>query len=182
MHAARAADGDGELRLARRLELMHEKIHEVIQLCQEIPRHRSRCDVLRDFLHAPARMLVFRDVKRIRQETDIDHHIGIDGDAILEAEGKDRDLHLLIRAVRTEPALHVLLEVGRLHRCRINDHIRLCAHAGKDLSLLLDAFLDTHILRERMLAARLHVAAHQRLIGGFQKDHLMRNAALFQLI
>ena len=179
---AGAADGDGHLGLAGGLELPHHEVHEVEEFPEELTRDGRFLDVLGHFLHAAAPVLVFLHVEGIRQEAHVDDHVRVDGDAVLEPEGEDGDLHVFPVAADAEAAREELEHVGDFHARGVDDEVRESADGREHPALFLDAFLQAALPGEGMAAAGLHVAPHEHFVGRFEEDELVGDAALRELV
>ena len=180
VHAARAANGDDELRLSLLDVLRHEEIEHGVELFLKLLRHGPLADVFGDLRNSAALPAQFLDIEGIWQEAHIEHHVGIQGHAELEAEGQDIDAHLVsIFTAKEPPDLFFEIDFPQLRR--VDDVRRLVAHGFQAAALLLDAVGDACVRRHRMAAARFLVAADDRLIRGFHEEHLVGRPRLVHL-
>src|SRR5450432_3630380 len=86
----RAPDGDRRVGLALALEASHRQLDELLGLVDEGARLGVVEDEARDGLVLAREGRQRGHEERVRQEAHVEHHVGLDGDAVLEAEGQQR--------------------------------------------------------------------------------------------
>ena len=117
-------------------------------------------DVVDDFLVIAGQRLEALDVIWIGDKPDVDHYVGLAGNAVLEAERSDVDIELIALASE-EYASHSHIEIGNLHGAGIDDIIGLLAHALQSCALIFNYRLVDLAGRERMMSPRLIESSDQ---------------------
>ena len=134
---------------------------------------RLRLEVVHDEPHH--RLVLARqggqlgDEERVRQEADVEHDVGLGGDAVLEPERQHRHRQLAL----TAPV--ALLDQAPQHvdvqRAGVDDRARLLAQSRQRLPLGADAGADVRV-RQRVPAPRLGEPPQEDLVRRFEKKHL----------
>ncbi len=84
--AAGAADGDRQPGLALLRVGRHQEVEQVLQPLQELARDRQAHDVGADLLGEARQGSQRLDVVGVLHEPDVQHQVGLERDAVLEAE------------------------------------------------------------------------------------------------
>ena len=119
---------------------------------------------------------------RVGQEAHVEEQVGVDGDAVLVAERDDGEDDVGAARVLDQVLVEARLELVDGDVARVDDEVGALAQAGEALALLADAVDDAAAGRQRVAAARLLEAAHQRLVGGLEEHERVLDAALVQLV
>ena len=165
---ARAADADRKRIAPLGGVLRQEKIDHVGELGEEIFRHVAAQDVFLHLgVHAAHGAELF-DVKRVRQKAHVEHEVGVDRDAVLEAEGHDVDENVAPRAAVGKILADALLQHGEREARRVDDEVCALAHGGEQLALAAHGLGQgaAALGLQRVRPARLLVAAHD---GAFRR-------------
>ena len=181
MSPSRAADRDREIRLALALVGRQHEAQEVLQTPEELAALLG----LHDEVPHPAVAAVQRPQRlhevRVGQEADVEHQIGVERDAVLEAERHQRDGQARPPPGRDVVLDEQVLELVHGERGRVHHAVGDLAERGEHLALGADAVEYVAVGRQRVPAARLPVAAHQRLLARLQEQDLGGVAPLAQL-
>ena len=111
-------------------------------------------------------------IEGIGQKAHVDHQVRLDGHAVLEAKGEDRDLHELLVGELGEGAGEAAAQLARAQAARVDHEVGGVADGGELGALAGDGMGDRLARRgERVTAAVLVVAAHEDLVGGVQEQH-----------
>jgi len=93
--AAGAAEGYGEVALTF-LDIVREQVeHEVGDLCQEFLGLGEFADKGGDFGVLPGELAELWDEVGVGEEADVEYHVGVEGDAVFEAEAETGDKQVL---------------------------------------------------------------------------------------
>mgnify|MGYP000423469970 CR=1 FL=1 len=148
------------------VEKLEPRIEELLRLGMLDHEVRHHCIEARECPH-------FGVVEGIGQEADVNHEIGLDGQAVFEAEREHMDIHELLVGQLGKSGLETLAQGGRAHAARIDDHVGSFADARKGDALTLDGICrGIALLREWMATTILTVPADEHLIGGLEEHDL----------
>ena len=181
MPPARAADRDRQVRLALAPVEGQEELQQVPEPLEELAALGVLEDELVHPLVAPVERPEPGDEVRVREEADVEDQIGVVGDAVLVPEGDQRRRQPRAGLPRPVELDELVLELVDGERGRVDDPVGDLPELGQRLALGADAVEDVAVRRERMLAPRLVVPAHQRLVARLQEEHLHRVVAATQL-
>src|SRR6478752_2669321 len=167
--AARAADGDlheplalGEVALGDRLEDGEVLLQEPAGsgLGEHVVRHLGVATVLRAQLGDPV---------RVGQEAHVGHPVGVDGDAVLEAEADDRDLEARRRG-RAEQLGDPVLQLVDVEVGGVEQHVGIATDVGHRAALALQTVEQASATLEGVRPAGSLLATHQHLLGRLEEE------------
>lgn len=122
----------------------------------------------------PGEILQFLYIIRVRQKTNVQHEIGVDGDAVFVAEGDHVDRQLCLAGLG-EQAAELFVQLREREILRIYNVVGTVAHRLHERDLLPQRGLHRFArLRERVAAARFLVAADERALRRFEKQDAER--------
>ena len=183
MLAAGAADADRERVAPLGGVLRQEKVDHVGELGEKILRHVAAQDVfLHLSVHAAHRAELF-DVKRVRQKAHVEHEVGVDRDAVLEAEGHDVDQNIAPGAAVGKILADAFLQHGEREARRVDDIVGALAHGGEQLALAAHGLGQgaAALGLQRVRPARLLVAAHDGALRRLDEQNAVIHAHVCQL-
>src|SRR5262245_33394008 len=91
MAPASASDGDRDVGFAFLLVFRKQEVDELINVVQKLSRRLVRVHVFDDSSVGSGMRFQMWDKIRIRQKTDVEHQVGVDGHAVLESETDKRN-------------------------------------------------------------------------------------------
>src|SRR5580765_1602875 len=138
--------------------------------------------VLLDPRVGPGQRAELGDPVRIREEPDVELHVGVPGRPELEAEGHDRDLDPLFRGRIRERLTDPVAELVRREPGRVDHQIRLAAQLAQAVPLLPDALDHPVGRREGVTPPRRLVPVHQVVVRRLQEDDAVVRVQLLQLL
>src|SRR6478752_8665009 len=167
--AARAADGDlheplalGQVALGDGLEDGEVLLQEPARagLGEHVVRHLGVATVLRAQLGDPV---------RVGQEAHVGHPVGVDGDAVLEAEADDRDLEARRRG-RAEQLGDPVLQLVDVEVGGVEQHVGIATDVGHRAALALQTVEQASATLEGVRPAGSLLATHQHLLGRLEEE------------
>ena len=165
--AARAADGDSELLLALGDVARHDAVEQRLPADHEILGLLAVHDEVAHGGVEARQRTQLGIVVGVRQEAHVDHQVGVDRGAVLEAERVDRDGQSGAFLARSEQRADRRLELWREHRGGVDDVMGALAQREQQVALALDALGDGGAVgAERMAAPARLVAGDELLVGG----------------
>ena len=162
MVAAGTADGDGETQLAFLDVVGQQEVDQLLQLLHKNARLRVAEHKVAHRLIQPAQRPQFLHIEGVGQEAHVKNQVGVQGNAVLVAEGHDRDLDLPLLPLPGKQPEEAVLQHPEGEIGAVDHKIRPFADRGQEQLFLLDGLLDAHAgAGERMGTARFLVAAHE---------------------
>ena len=147
---------------------------------QEVGRARLAEHVVADRPVLAGQRGQLGDPVRVGQEPAVRHHVGVDRQAVLEAERDHRHPQAGL-ALGGERAPHPRPQLVHVQRGGVQHQVGLGAQGLEQLALGGDAVHDPAALLERVRPGHAVEPAHQRLVGGLQEDHVRPHAAGVQV-
>src|SRR5688500_12190623 len=115
---------------------------------------------------------------RIGQEAHVEQQVRAGGDAVLEAEGDERELHLGAARPRREGVEDLAADLVHVPLAGVEDEIRHAAQLVEHRALALDRLVHRQLaLGQRVRAPGLREAAHQRVLRGLEEEQRRAHAA-----
>ena len=177
MVAAGTADRDRQARLALRDVRRDDEGQELVEECQEAPRHGLVEHIPANGLRKARKLAQFRDVVRVLHEADVEHEVGLQGDAVLETEADELDCERLrlgsIPEVREDP----LAKLTQRQVGRVEDHICFVLDRRQQEALLGDRAGNAALVGQRVAVARFREAANEDLVSRVEEEDLRMDAA-----
>src|SRR5215212_3912127 len=181
--AARAADGDRQVRLALGDVGGQHEVEQREQALVELRGDLARLDVLDYPGITPGEGAQVLAVMRVWQEADVENQVGLARRPVLEAEGDDRERQPAGRALWPKQLGH---DAAPEHRsgqvARVHDDVRVLAQRAQQLALGPDALEHAAVRRQWMAAPRLLEAVEKGLLVGLEEEHGGREAGFRQLL
>ena len=109
---------------------------------------------------------------RIGQETHVEHEIGVDGDAVLEAEGQEGDPHAGPDLAGSVHADQHVAELVHGQRGSVDHAIGDLPEVGQRFALGPDGVVHLPVPGQGVAAARLVVATQKRLVTRLDEQDL----------
>ena len=131
------------------------------RLAEHVRAHRGAEAGLRAQLGHPV---------RVGQEADVEDHVGVQRDAVLEAEREDRDPQRVVR-----PAVRVAdpgAELVHVQRGGVDDQVGRRPQGGQQVALAVDAVEQAAVALQRVRAPDGLLAPHDDLVGRLEVDDL----------
>ena len=184
MLAAGAADADRERIAPLGSVLRQEKIDHAGELFEKTLRHVAAQDIfLHLVVHAAERPELFHII-RVGQKAHVKHQIGVDRDAVLEAEGHDVDEDIAPRAAVDKDLADALLQHREREARGVDDIVRALAHGGEQLALAAHGLRQraAALGLQRVRAARLLIAAHDGALRCLDEQNAVIHAHVRKLV
>ncbi|SCF99680.1 hypothetical protein GA0115255_115112 [Streptomyces sp. Ncost-T6T-2b] len=106
---------------------------------------------------------------RVGQEAAVDDQVGVDGQAVLVAEGHHRGPQLRLGLAR-ELGVHLGPQLVHVEAGGVDDQVGVAAQLAQQVALGRDAVDDAPVALEGVRAADGLEAAHEGVVGGLQED------------
>ena len=180
MSPPRAPERDGEIALSLALVAGQGEVEEVRQPLEELLGLVPGEDVLGDRGVRAGPVAQLLDEERVWQEPAVDGEVGVARQAVLVAEGHERDGHAAARDAIDEVAERGT-ELVHGEPTRVDDAIRDLTQRSQLLALTADAVSQAAALGRGMRPPRLAEAPHQHVVARFEVHHLDVDAALPEL-
>jgi hypothetical protein len=171
--AARAPEGDGQVRLALGHEGRQELAHHRLEVAEELDGGVLRQHVVAHRGVAPGERPQLVDPVRVGQEPAVEHQVGVERQAVLVAERQQRDLHRRLVDLAGEQGLDAPAQGVDVEVARVDHHVGLGLDGFEQLALALDGggqVLLVAAARERVAATRVLVPADQGVGRGVEEQ------------
>jgi hypothetical protein len=177
--AAGAADRNRDVAAAGALAFRQPAVQEAGDVGEHVVHDRVR---LQPFDHGgveAGQLLQFLVPVRVRQAAHVEHEVGVARDAALEPERAKQDRRLGAAAVHT--VAHQLAQFVHRGARRVQRQVGGRRDRRQQPAFLVDRFAQRHLIAaQRVLAARLAVALHQRRVARVQEHDLAGGAGAAQ--
>src|SRR3954453_7451983 len=177
MESAGAADRDREARLSLLDIGGHEQVQHLLERGEELAGDRLAEHVLADLRREPAVGAQRLDVVGVLHEPHIEHEVGLERDAVLEAEADELDREAIGPLHVAEAREDALAQLAQGEVARVEDDVRLLADPGQHLALLRDRCGDPALVRQRVAMPGLAEAADEDVVARLEEDDHRSDAA-----
>ena len=174
--AAGAADGDGHVALALAAVAGGDELEQLGVAVEELLGAGLVEDVAGHLLVEAGEGAQLRDPVRVGQEAAVHDQVGVDRQAVLEAEGHDGGPQLRL-LVAGELGVHLGAQLVHVEAGGVDHQVGVAAQLAQQVALGGDAVDDPAVALERVRAAHRLEAAHQGVVGGLQEDDPPGDAA-----
>src|SRR3954451_15411201 len=178
--AARAAAGDRQPRLSLGDVGGDREIQEVAEEGQEPFRRRLLEDERADRVGQARQRPQLVDVEGVRHEPHVEHEIGLDRDAVLEAEADQLEREAIGVRVGADLAEEPLAELAQGQVRGVEDHVGLGPDGIEQGALGGDRADDPLPARQRMAMARLRETPDENVVTRLQEEDLGLDAAALE--
>ena len=171
--AAGAADGDRQAGLALRLVGRQREVEEVVEERDEPAGDRLVEHERAHRLREPGQLAQLGDVVRVLHEPDVEDEVGLQRDAVLEAEADQLDDELVRLDVILEVAEEPLAQLAQRQVGGVEDDVRL--GRGPVSSRRRSSAIELAIpllVAQRMAVARLGEAPDEDLVTRLEEEDL----------
>jgi len=190
MPSARAPERDGQVALSFADVMRNQEAKEAFDPFQELAGLRERANVTGDATVLARERPEFWNEMRIWKKAHVENEIGIRRSAIAKAKADHRnEQRALARLLKTiDDELTQLVDV---EFCGVDDYVGETPNRRHAAALLVNALGHRDPVSERMRAASLAKAAHQRFIARFDeykgglvitRKLAVKNGQLFDLL
>src|SRR5947208_1279526 len=182
MAAPGAADRDRQIGLALALVAREQELEKALEVLEELSALRIVEDELSHARVAPVEGSEPRDEVRVRQEAHVEDQVGVERDAVLEAERHEQGGEARPRAGRDVVLDEELLESVDGQPRGVDDPVGDLAQVRHRLALGADALENVAIDRQRVAAAGLVVPPDETLLARLEEEDLDGMAARLELV
>jgi len=120
------------------------------------------------------------DVVRVLHEPDVEHQVGLEGHAVLEAKADQLEDEFLAGRRVFQVGEDPLLELSQRQVRGVDDEVGVGPDGFEQAPLLGDRPGDAATARQRVPVARLREPTNQHVVAGFQEDDARLDAAAFE--
>ena len=174
--AAGAADRDGHIALALTAVSGRDELEQLGVAVEELLGAGLVEDVRRHLLVQAGVRAQLRDPVRVGQEPHVHDQVGVDRQAVLEAEGHDGGPQLGLLLAR-ELGVHLGAQLVHVQAGGVDHQVGVAAQLAQQFALGVDAVDDAAVALEGVRAAHRLEAAHQGVVRGLQEDDPPGDAA-----
>ena len=172
MPAARAPDGDREIRFALTLVARERVSEELTQVREQLFGLRPLQNVARHVRIEPGLGSELFNEVWVRQVTKVEHQVRFGGKPVLESEADNPDDHVAPRAAAGQVIEKCSLQVVHREASRVDDAGRFGAERRKTGALPLDATQEITRGSQGVRPPRLAVAPNEDLIRSVEEEDL----------